>query len=261
MGMAKDDINDLRYAKTLLENPSLAARVSNLLGTPIEKGFEHLPASWKDGVQRATEKSLEKALNFAIRTVNERTRPASSDKTHKILVLATGAGAGTFGLPALTIELPVTTTIMLRSIVDIARSEGEQISLLETKVACLEVFALGGRSKSDDGTETGYFVVRAALARIISEATNYIADLGLAREGAPAIVKLIAALASRFGIIVSEKVAAQAIPLIGAAGGALINTIFIDHFQNMARGHFIIRRLERHYGQDLVRQEYNNLVI
>ena len=261
MGIANDDINNLRYAKTLLENPSLAARISNLLGTPIEKGFKHLPASWKDAVQRATEKSLEKALNFAIRTVNERTRPASSNKTHKILVLATGAGAGTFGLPALTIELPVTTTIMLRSIVDIARSEGEQISLLETKVACLEVFALGGRSINDDGTETGYFVVRAALARVVSEATNYIADLGLAREGAPAVVKLIATLASRFGIIVSEKVAAQAIPLIGAAGGALINTIFIDHFQNMARGHFIVRRLERHYGQDLVRQEYNNLVI
>jgi hypothetical protein len=259
--MANDYTNDLRYAKTLLENPSLAARVSNLLGTPIEKGFEHLPSSWKDAVQRATEKSLEKALNFAIRTVNGRTRPASSDKTHKFLVLATGAGAGTFGLPALTIELPVTTTIMLRSIVDIARSEGEQISLLETKVACLEVFALGGRSKSDDGTETGYFVVRAALARMISEATNYIADLGLAREGAPAVVKLIAALTSRFGIIVSEKVAAQAIPLIGAAGGALINTIFIDHFQQIARGHFIIRRLERDYGQDLIRQEYNNLVI
>ena len=261
MGMAKDDINDLRYAKTLLENPSLAARVSDLLGIPIEKGFEHLPASWKDAVQRATEKSLEKALNFAIRTVNKRKRPASSNKTHKFLVLATGAGGGTFGLPALTIELPVTTTIMLRSIVDIARSEGEQVSLLETKVACLEVFALGGRSKNDDGTETGYFVVRATLARIISEATNYIADLGFAREGAPAVVKLIAALASRFGIIVSEKVAAQAIPLIGAAGGALINTIFIDHFQNMARGHFTVRRLERHYGQDLIRQEYNSLVI
>jgi hypothetical protein len=60
-------------------------------------------------------------------------------------------------------------------------------------------------------------------------------------------------------VIVSEKVAAQAIPLIGAAGGALINTIFIDHFQNMARGHFIIRRLERQHGQDLVRREYDRL--
>lgn len=261
MDIAENDINDLRYAKTILENPSLAARISNLLGTPIEKGFEHLPATWKAVVQRATEKSLAKALNFAIRTMIDGTKPASSDKTHKILALATGAGGGTFGLPALTIELPVTTIIMLRSIADIARSEGEQISLLETKIACLEVFALGGRSKSDDGTETGYFVVRAALARTISEATNYIAETGLAKEGAPALVKLIATLASRFGIIVSEKAAAQAIPLIGAAGGALINTIFIDHFQNMARGHFIIRRLERRYDKNLIRQEYNNLVI
>ena len=259
MGLTNDDINDLKYAKTLLENPSLAAGISNLLGTPIEKGFEHLPATWKTVVQRATEKSLAKTLNFAIRTMNDRTRPTSSDKTHKILVLATGAGGGTFGLPALTIELPVTTIIMLRSIADIARSEGEQISLLETKIACLEVFALGGRSKSDDGTETGYFVVRAGLAHAISDATKYIAEKGLVKEGAPALVKFIATLASRFGIIVSEKVAAQAIPLIGAAGGALINTIFIDHFQNMARGHFIIRRLERHYDKDLIRQEYDKL--
>ena len=259
MGLAKDDFDDLRYAKTLLENPSLAAKISNLLGTPIEKGLEHLPAKWKGVVQKATEKSLEKALGFAIKTMNDRTKPASSDKTHKILVLATGAGGGSFGLPALTIELPVTTTIMLRSIADIARSEGERIDLLETKIACLEVFALGGPSKRDDGTETGYFIVRAALARTISEATKYIAEKGLAREGAPALVKFIATLASRFGIIVSEKVAAQAIPLIGAAGGALINTIFIDHFQNMARGHFIIRRLERRYGEDLIRQEYEKL--
>ena len=261
MSMAKGDLDDLRYAKTLLENPSLAARISNLLGTPIEKGLEHLPAKWKGIVQKATEKSLEKALNFALQTINDRTKPTSSDKTHKMLVFATGAGGGSFGLPALTIELPVTTTIMLRSIADIARSEGEQIKLLETKIACLEVFALGGPSESDDGTETGYFIIRAALARTISDATKYIAQKGLAQEGAPVLVKFIATLASRFGIIVSEKVAAQAIPLVGAAGGALINTIFIDHFQNMARGHFIIRRLERLYDKDLIRQEYDNLDI
>jgi len=259
MSLSKEDLDDLKYAKRLLENPSLAARISNLLGAPIEKGFKHLPTRWKAAVQSATEKSLKKALSFAVKTMDDKTRPASSDRTHKILVFATGAGGGSFGLPALAVELPVTTTIMLRSIADIARSEGEQIRLLETKLACLEVFALGGTSKSDEGTETGYFVVRAALARTISDATKYIAEKGLAREGAPALVKLISTLASRFGIIVSEKVAAQAIPLIGAAGGALINTIFIDHFQNMARGHFIIRRLERLYDKDLIRQEYDNL--
>jgi hypothetical protein len=259
MSFSKEDLDDLKYAKRLLENPSLAAKISNLLGIPIEKGFKHLPAKWKGVVQSATEKSLRKALSFAVQTMDDKTRPASSDKTHKILVFATGAGGGSLGLPALAVELPVTTTIMLRSIADIARSESAQIRLLETKLACLEVFALGGTSKSDEGTETGYFIVRAALARTISDATKYIAEKGLAQEGAPVLIRLIAALASRFGIIVSEKVAAQAIPLIGAAGGALINTIFIDHFQNMARGHFIVLRLERAYGKDLVKQEYDKL--
>jgi len=261
MSLAKKDLDDLKYAKSLLENPSLAARISNLLGTPIEKGFEHLPAKWKDAVRSVTEKSLKKALSFAVQTMDDKTRPASSDRAHKILVFATGAGGGSFGLPALAVELPVTTTIMLRSIADIARSEGEQIRLLETKLACLEVFALGGPSKSDDGTETGYFLVRATLTRAISDATQYIAEKGLVQEGAPVLIRFIAVLASRFGIIVSEKVAAQAIPLIGVAGGALINTIFIDHFQNMARGHFIVLRLERVYGKNLVKQEYDKLDI
>ncbi|MBW2517501.1 MAG: EcsC family protein [Deltaproteobacteria bacterium] len=261
MKISAADRNDLKYAKTLLENPSLAARISNLLGTPIEKGFGYLPAKWKGLVQAVTEKSLKQALSFAVHTMNTKKKPTSSNKAHKLLVMATGAGGGSFGLPALAVELPLTTSIMLRSIADIARSEGEPISQLETKLACLEVFALGGSAKSDDGTETGYFFVRATLARTISEAAQYIAEKGIAKEGAPVLVRLITVLASRFGVIVSEKVAAQAIPLIGAAGGALINTIFIDHFQNMARGHFIIRRLERQYGKELIRQEYDQLEI
>ncbi len=261
MDISADDHDDLKYAKILLENPSLAARISNLLGTPIEKGFGYLPEKWKGLVKTATEKSLQKALGFAITTMNSKKGPASSDKTHKLLVMATGAGGGSFGLPALAVELPVTTTIMLRSIADIARSEGESISELETKLACLEVFALGGSAKSEDGTETGYYFVRAALARTISEAAQYIAEKGLAKEGAPVLVRLIAVLAARFGVLVSEKVAAQAIPVIGAAGGALINTIFIGHFQNTARGHFIIRRLEKQYGKELVQQAYNQMEV
>ena len=49
-----------------------------------------------------------------------------------------------------------------------------------------------------------------------------------------------------------EKAAAQAIPAIGAAGGAIINTIFMDHFQDMARGHFIVRKLERKHGKKVI---------
>jgi len=59
--------------------------------------------------------------------------------------------------------------------------------------------------------------------------------------------------------VVGEKIVAQGVPIIGALGGATINVLFIDHFQDMARGHFIVRRLERSYGEDEVRAKYERL--
>ncbi|MBW1728821.1 MAG: EcsC family protein [Deltaproteobacteria bacterium] len=259
MPMSQNELEDLKYAKELLENPGLAARITDALGTAIDKGFELLPAKWSDVVQQTTKESLRKALEFAVMTMDNRPRVSSWSFLHKMFAATSGAVGGSFGLPALTVELPVSTIIMLRSIADIARSEGEKIKTLEAKLACLEVFALGGKSPGDDSTETGYFVIRAAFAREISEVAKYISKKGLAKEGAPAIARFITKIASRFGVNVSEKIAAQAVPLIGAAGGALINTIFIDHFQDMARGHFIIRRLERVYGTDEVKCQYEKL--
>ncbi len=259
MPISKNDLEDLQHAKRLLENPGLAAKISHLFGTSIEKGFDLLPAKWHDVVLKVTRESLQKALAIAIRTMDDRSKPAPSNLAHKLMVAATGAGGGMLGLSTLAVELPISTTIMLRSIADIARSQGEQISSVDAKLACLEVFALGGKSLKDDSAETGYFFVRSALARAVSEAADHIVKRGLGQKSAPALARLITAIATRFGIVVSEKAAAQAVPLIGAAGGALINTIFIDHFQDTARGHFIVRRLERDYGQALVRQEYDRL--
>ena len=130
--------------------------------------------------------------------------------------------------------------------------------MIETRLACLEVFALGGSSGKDNSSESGYYAVKALLAKHVSEAAKYIVEKGIAEEGAPALVKLIATIASRFGVTVLQKAAASAVPVIGAAGGALINTIFIDHFQNMARGHFIVRGLEQKYGADYVKISYGN---
>jgi hypothetical protein len=192
-------------------------------------------------------------------TIGKNSPLQSNDTWHKIAVTATGAGGGAFGLPALVIELPVSTTIMLRSIADIARSEGEDTRLPEPKLACLEVFALGGRASKNVAVESGYFAVRAALAKAVSEAAEFIAERGIAKEGAPVIVRLISQIAARFGVNVSEKAAAQAIPAVGAVGGALINLAFINYFQDMARGHFTVRRLERIYGTEVVQSEYRKL--
>ena len=259
MQLTPEHIEQLRGAKQLLENPGLAARITNAIGIPIEKGIALLPARWSEAVNDATRRSLETALDAALLTFGKNSQSASSKIWHKIAATASGAGGGAFGLPALVVELPISTTIMLRSIADIACSEGEDVRLAESKLACLEVFALGGRTSRDDTAESGYFAVRAALARAVSEAAEFIAERGFAREGAPAIVRLISLITTRFGINVSEKVAAQAIPAIGAVGGAIVNLAFINHFQDMATGHFTVRRLERIYGTEAVQTEYRKL--
>jgi len=258
MAMSPEDLTDLKYAKSLLENPGFAARIINLIGKPIEKGFELLPEKWSTVVNKAARVSLKKALTVVVTTLGT-SEGRSSDIMHKILVSLSGAGGGAFGLPALALELPISTTIMLRSIADIARSEGEDLNDPHVKIECIQVFALGGSSKNDDASETGYFAVRTALARTVSDAAQHIASKGLTRESAPVLLRLISRVSSRFGVVVSEKVAVQAIPLIGAAGGALINSLFIDHFQDVARGHFIIRRLEKRYGENEVRKLYRRV--
>jgi hypothetical protein len=259
MQMTPEHIEQLRRAKQLLENPGFPAKITNAIGKPIEKAMELLPDKWSEVVNNATKKSLETALDAALMTFDKRGPLESSDIWHKIAATAAGAGGGAFGLAALVIELPVSTTIMLRSIIDIARSEGEDIRLAESKLACLEVFAFGGRTSKDDAAELGYFAVRASLAKAVSEAAEFIAERGVAKEGAPIIVRFISQIATRFGVNVSEKAAAQAIPAVGAVGGALINLAFIDHFQDMARGHFTIRRLERIYETEVVQSEYRKL--
>jgi hypothetical protein len=256
MQLSNDEYSDLRRAVELLENPSIAIKVIDLFGMPIEKGLNALPDKWLEKVGEATELALNKALNTAIRSMDGKIKKESSDLSHTVTVAFTGGVGGAFGLIALPFELPISTTIMLRSIADIARSEGEDINDVKTKLACLEVFALGGRPKSDDSADAGYYAIRGALAAAISDAAQHIAGK-TANLSSPALINLIEKLAARFQIAVSEKVLATAVPIIGAAGGSLINTIFIDHFQDMALGHFTVRRLESSYDQEFIEQEYN----
>ncbi len=256
MRLSESDQQDLAMAIDLLENPTFAAKVTNLIGTPVEKAIMMLPDGVSDRLMNSTQKALSKAMDVALSTLDERYRGESADGAHRMLSSVTGALGGALGLVALTVELPISTTLMLRSIADIARSEGELLLEPSTKLACLEVFAMGGTSSQDDGVDTGYFAVRAALAGAMTEAAKYLAEHGLASSGAPALVRFLTKVASRYSIQVSEKAAAQAIPLLGAAGGATVNLLFMDHFQNMARGHFTIRRLERKYGQDFIKSAY-----
>ena len=259
-GLSGADRIELRRAKGLLERRGLAVRVADAVGTPVEKLFARLPENAVQVIHSATAKSLNTALRAVVSQMNDAPRPPAQ-WMHTVAVATTGAVGGAFGLATLAVELPVSTVIMLRSIADIARSEGQSIRETDVQLACLEVFALGGPSRGDDGAESAYFAVRAALAQTLKEAARHIAQRGVVGEAAPAILRLTTQVAARFGIPVTEKVMAQSVPVLGAAGGALINVLFIKHFQDLARGHFIVRRLEAQYGQAVVREAYNRIEV
>ena len=250
----------LEEAVALLERPGLAARLAELMGRQIDIAGRALPESARAVVAQATMLALRAALRVAVRGMSVEAVPAAT-RRDRFLAAATGAAGGAFGLAALPIELPASTIVMLRAIAEIAREHGEDPRAPETALACLEVFALGGRAPGDpDSVNSSYFATRAMLARSISEATRYIVERGAIDETAPFVARFLARVAARFGLVVTRKVAAQALPIIGAVGGAALNYAFIDHFQALARGHFTVRQLERRHGTALVRAEYNRII-
>ncbi|WP_201861342.1 EcsC family protein [Microvirga soli] len=256
--LSDDDREALRKAVQALEGSSYVGRFSRLAGRPIALLGQALPQAASAAISRATQAALTRALRYALKTI-PKDAAGPETRVHRALAALSGAMGGALGLSAVLVELPISTTIMLRAIARIAQSEGEDLSDPETALACIEVFALGGRSGSEHLHESGYFAVRAALARSVSGAVRQVAERGMIDEGASAIVRLLSQIGSRFGVVVSQKVAAQAVPVLGALGGAAVNTAFIDHFQTLARGHFTVRRLERVYGRGTVRLAYEQV--
>lgn len=257
--LAPEDQLGLQRAYEHLEYPSFAARLSSIVGTPIEMAVKLLPNAWCAALHRSVESAVAKALDVAINSLNE-SGGSVTDRRYRAMGVVAGAVGGFFGGAALLLEMPVTTVIMLRAIADIARQEGEDVDSLEGQLACLEVFAMGGRSSEDDAADTGYYGLRLALEMPVSNAARHIARRGFVdRRSAPALVNFIGRVSERFGVVLSQRAAAKLIPVIGALGGAFINNVFIHHFQETARCHFTIRRLERKYSRSLIEAEYQKL--
>jgi hypothetical protein len=259
VGLAAEDLAELRLACEHLEHPSLAARLTSVIGTPIEIGVQLLPRRWYKGLHGVAEAAIGKALDSALSSMRRAHEISAHERYYKALVAGSGAVGGLLGLPGLLLELPVTTTLMLRSIAEIARDQGEDVHTEAARAACLEVFALGGRSELDDAAETGYYGVRLALASYLTLTGLQVSRATLAGEATPTLVRLIQGVSARFGADLTTRAAARALPLVGAAGAATVNLIFMQHFQDMARGHFTVRRLERRYGPELVKANYEHL--
>ena len=252
---------DLEKAAGLLLSPTLTARISSLIGKPMDGILRYLPDGISGKLNELVHTALSKAVDGALWTLENKKQDASP-WWNKAYAAMSGAAGGAFGFAGLAIELPVSTTILMRSVADIARGEGFDLADDSTKRACIEVFALGGANEDDDEAETTYYAMRIFSAEIVNTTSKELASHIV--KSAPAhaakwLADLIQKVAARFGIVITEKVAAQAIPVVGAVSGALINVMFTDFYQDMARGHFTIKRLEKKYGYEAVKQEFEKI--
>ena len=72
MEMTPDDLSALRRAVQSLEHPGLAARLTNMVGKPIELMGQALPQFASQAIATATSRGLEVALKVALRTMQEK---------------------------------------------------------------------------------------------------------------------------------------------------------------------------------------------
>jgi EcsC protein family len=166
------------------------------------------------------ETALERAYDIAILGLKQ---PASGPGAGMRLVAASGAIGGFVGPVGFLPDALLTTLLIMREIARAARDAGEDLSTEAGRAACVHVFTLR------EGDEAGYLSARFAL------------------QGTAART-LLAGVAARWGTVLGEKFAAQAVPLLGAIAGATLNTAFLTHYRRLARAHFSIRRLERKFG-------------
>ncbi|WP_051532281.1 EcsC family protein [Brackiella oedipodis] len=266
--MQPQDLKDLELAVRLLETPSITTQISHVVGKPVDYFMKYVPKSAQGTVNKAISKVLYKTVEAASGTLKEG-NTKSANKSHLVAAGLSGAVGGFFGFSGLTVELPLTTTIIMRSIMDIARSEGFSVKDPETRLSCIEVFSFKGNySEHDDNAESGYYLTRTGLAQITNMTTKELSKLvtqgagglNIPSSASKLLARFIDTIAQRFGIVISEKMAAQLVPVLGAAAGASLNALFLRFYQNMAKGHFIVKRLELKYGTEEVRHVYEDIL-
>ncbi len=234
---------ELQHALAVLEQGGgLIVRLADLLGDVMGRGVRFgvrslgMAPGLQAGVQGIAEAALRRAFDIAILGIGapQAVPSRSRRRLAQPLVMLSGAVGGFIGLPGLLPDATVTTLTILREIARIAQEEGENLSDLDTRRACLEVFALRTEHGTIAGSETGYFSERVVM------------------QGRP-LMLLLNEVAASYGVTLSQKFTLQSIPVVGALSAAMLNRAFLAHYREAARAHFVVRRLERRYGSETVR--------
>lgn len=220
---------------------TLGIDVLNMIGTQTENLLTRIPEPVRDRLDEATEAALHAAMGAAhgSRAVVGET----PGWLNRAVTTAMGVAGGVGGLPTALAELPFTTTVLLRAIQDAAIEQGFDPSEETVRFDCVQVFGAAGPLEADDGADLAFLATRMALS-------------GAAMQG------LISRVAPRLATVLGQKLAAQAVPVLGAAAGAVTNFVYCRYYQDIAHVHFGLRRLaiEADMNFDDVQNEFIALI-
>ncbi|WP_282025631.1 EcsC family protein [Limimaricola cinnabarinus] len=219
-------------------------RIVNLAGDRVEDGMRLLPKPARARIETAARGALSRSYDIASRTrapgngAGALEAAFGTDRAARVMATLSGALGGVGGLTTALAELPVATTMIFRAVQRVAEANGEDPLSEETRAECLRVFGAGGPGGGDDGIDTAFLGARLGLSGV-------------------AVNRLISRIAPRFATVLGQKLAGQAVPILGAAAGAGTNYAFTDYYVEVAHVHFGLRRLARLHGEERVLEAFH----
>ena len=196
--------------------------VLNLIGGSAESLIDRLPSVVRDNLEKATVAALRQAMKAAHSTRS--VIPDQKSWLNQVITTTLGAAGGAGGLPTAMAELPVATTLLLRVIQGVAVEHGFDPAAENVQFDCVQVFAAAGPMAGDEGADLGFLSARLALS-------------------GKAMQSVIATVAPKLAVVLGQKLAAQAVPILGAAAGAATNYAYTSYYHDMAHVHFGLRKL------------------
>ena len=180
----------LTKAVKYLESRNFAARLADYAGVPINRVLGFLPKPVNKQLSVLVRDAVMKGLEVAVDTLDDKPPRSPAMGFSSFLAGVTGGVSGLFGFSALAVELPLTTTLMLRAIAEIAQHQGEDLSTVEARLACLEVFAYGAKP-NDETLDVGYYAARALISKYTHDITALALERGAIDASAPVVASLV----------------------------------------------------------------------
>ncbi|MDM7932360.1 EcsC family protein [Tabrizicola sp.] len=199
----------------------------NRLGGKLESQMALVPDPVRQQIERIVARALETSYGLAGRA------PDMGARGPMVAVLASGAAGGAGGIATSLAELPVTVTVILNAIRAAAAEAGFDPDEPWVQAECLRVFGAGSPLAADDGVNTSFVTARLTMT-------------------GTAVQNLIAAVAPKLAAVLGQKLAAQAVPVLGALTGAALNAAFLNYYREVARIRFALLKLAEVHGAEPV---------